>query len=254
MSTRERPDYGIDSPAIIGGEFILAGALFAVTLALVAFGAPWWGVTLVIGAYFALAGLGMVYYSLVGKLRIRDRLLGQIAWRGDEHVLDVGCGRGLLLVGAAKRLTSGKAIGVDAWNRGAITNNTPDAALRNAELEGVAGRVETRAGDARDLPFAEASFDVVVSNFVLHEMDTAGQRERLLREIARVLRPGGQVALVDFIFTSQAVHALRASGISDAARKPTGLLGFWTFTILSFGSGQLYQVTGTRDVAHRPDA
>jgi hypothetical protein len=50
-----------------------------------------------------LAG-AQVLFSKVGKLRERDRLLDSIPWRGDEAVLDVGCGRGLLLVGAAKRL------------------------------------------------------------------------------------------------------------------------------------------------------
>lgn len=259
MSMRERPGYGIDSPGIIAGELIFAALAFAVTLALAALharlvGVPLWPVTLVIGVYVALAALGMLYYSRVGKLRIRDQLLAQLVWRGDERVLDVGCGRGLLLIGAAKRLTSGKAIGIDAWNRGAITSNTPAGALRNAALEGVAERVQVQEGDARNLPFADASFDVALSNFVLHEMDSAEQRERMLREIARVLEPGGRVALVDFIFTGQAARTLRACGVSDARREPVGRLGFWAFAILSLGSGQLYQVVGTKDTAPHPDA
>lgn len=257
MRMRERPDYGIDSQGIIGGEFIAAGGLLAVTLELTAlhvrlFGVPLWPLTLVIGAYIALAALGMLYYSRVGKLRIRDRLLGEITWRGDERVLDVGCGRGLLLVGAAKRLTTGEAIGIDAWNRGAITSNIPAGALRNAALEGVAERVMVQEGDARALTFADASFDVVISNFVLHELDSAEQRERMLREIARILKPGGQLALVDFIFTGQAAQTLRACGVSDARREPVGAFGFWIFAILSLGAGQLYQVIGTRDEAPHP--
>jgi ubiquinone/menaquinone biosynthesis C-methylase UbiE len=254
---RQKPDYGIDSPGIVTGELIFAGVALAATLALAAFGSPHvfgvplWPITLVIGAYVALMGLGMLYYSRIGKLRIRDHLLGQLTWRGDERALDVGCGRGLMLVGAARCLTSGAAIGVDAWDRGAITGNGPEAALRNAKLEGVADRAQVREGDARNLPFDDASFDVVVSNFVIHEMDTGEQRERMLREIARVLKPDGQVALVDFIFTAQAARVLRANGVSNAKRAPLGHLGYWSFALVTLGMGQLCQVTGTKDTAPR---
>ncbi len=58
----------------------------------------------------------MIWDSKVGKLWSRDRQLDGLKLRGDELVLDVGCGRGLLLIGAAKRLTTGKAVGVDIWN------------------------------------------------------------------------------------------------------------------------------------------
>src|SRR5215208_5553655 len=61
-----------------------------------------------------LAG-AQILFSKVGKYRECERLLDSIPWRGDEIVLDVGCGRGLLLVGAAKRLRTGRAVGVDIW-------------------------------------------------------------------------------------------------------------------------------------------
>jgi arsenite methyltransferase len=59
------------------------------------------------------AAILMRWGSRVGKLRLRDRLLDTVAWRGDEQVLDAGCGHGLLLLGAARHLTSGRAIGID---------------------------------------------------------------------------------------------------------------------------------------------
>src|SRR5437660_1447109 len=80
-----------------------------------------------------------------------------------EAVLDVGCGRGLLLNAAARRLTTGKAVGVDLWQNADLSNNRPEATLENARLEGVADRVQVKDGDARQLPFADAVFDVVVS-------------------------------------------------------------------------------------------
>lgn len=73
-------------------------------------------------------------------------------WRGDELVLDVGCGRGLLLIGAAHRLNSGRAVGVDLWVPGAVSGNGPQAVAENATSEGVAGRVELTQGDARGCP------------------------------------------------------------------------------------------------------
>jgi ubiquinone/menaquinone biosynthesis C-methylase UbiE len=172
--------------------------------------------------------------------------LDLIPWRGDETVLDVGCGKGLLLAGAARRLTTGKAIGVDIWLPHALTGNEPGAVLRNAAVEGVGDRAEVKEGDARELPFPADSFDVVVSNFVVHEMTTQADRGRMLEEMARVLKPGGRLALVDFIFTKECVEALRQAGLSDARRVRIGGLGFWIGAILMLGTFQLYAVTATK--------
>lgn len=249
---RQRPDYGIDSPAIIAGELLLGGVALALGVLLLVlsaphpFGIPLWAVCLAAGGYFWLSAGGMVLYSKLGKLYIRRRLLDVLPWRGDESVLDVGCGRGLLLVGVAQRLTTGKAIGVDVWARGAISGNRPGAALQNVKLEGVADRVELKDGDARHLPFEDNVFDVVVSNFVLHEMDTRADREQMLHEIARVLKPGGHVALVDFVFTREAVRVLRACGMNYAQRVPIDSLYFWLSSIISLGFVRLYRVTGSK--------
>jgi hypothetical protein len=102
-----------------------------------------------------LLGLGclMRYASKIGKLRERERLLDLIPWSGNETVLDAGCGRGLMLVGAAKRLTTGRAVGVDIWRAVDQSGNDPDAALENARLEGVAEKVAIETADVRSLPF-----------------------------------------------------------------------------------------------------
>jgi hypothetical protein len=106
-----------------------------------------------LGVWGLVAGLQaglMVRSSRSGKLRERDRLLDDLPWRGDEWVLDVGCGRrGLLLIGAARRLTTGRAVGLDLWRRQDQAGNDPASTMANAEVEGVAERVELRDGDAR---------------------------------------------------------------------------------------------------------
>jgi arsenite methyltransferase len=239
-----KPDYGIDSPAMVISELALGLVSLgcaAVLPRVLGLNLRWLEATA--GAYFVCLAAGMLFYSKVGKLHIRDAVLSSIPWRGDEAVLDVGCGRGLLLVGAAKRLTNGRAVGVDVWNRGAISGNAPIAPLQNAQMERVSERVEVKEGDGRNLPFGDSSFDVVLSNFVIHEVNTAGDREKMVSEMVRVVKPGGRVALVDFIFTDHCVQILYRAGVYNAKRVRIGSR-FWT--ILMFGAFQTYLVTGSK--------
>ena len=192
-----------------------------------------------------LGAAGMLFYSKVGKLALRERLLDKIPWRGDEMVLDVGCGRGLLTVDAAFRLASGTVVGVDVWHRGAVSGNRAASVLENATIEGVENRVEVKEGDARELPFADGTFDVVVSNFVVHDLKNRADRGRMMREIARVLKLGGRVALVDFIFTDECVANLRKFGV-ETERARDGFVSFWVSAILNFGAVKKYHVVGRK--------
>jgi ubiquinone/menaquinone biosynthesis C-methylase UbiE len=167
----------------------------------------------------AQAGL-MVRSSRTGKLEERDRLLDELPWRGDERVLDVGCGRGLLLIGAAKRLTTGRAVGLDLWRKQDQTGNDPAATVANARAEGVAERVELCDGDARRLPFGGQTFDVVLSSLALHNIPGAAGRAAAVGEIVRVLKPGGRVVILDFRGTKQYAAALAAAGLGDVRRPP----------------------------------
>ena len=98
------------------------------------------------GLIFFIEGLLMVWSSRVGKFMARDQLLDGLQLRGDENVLDVGCGRGLLLIGAAKRLTSGKAAGLDFWSQEDLGTTAKARRLENATIEGVTERVEVWTG------------------------------------------------------------------------------------------------------------
>src|SRR5712671_4004586 len=106
--------------------------------------------------------------SRFGKLHARDRLLAGLKLRGDEAVLDVGCGHGLLLIAAAKLLPRGHAVGIDLWSQWQQSDNSREATLRNAALEGVEDRVSVHDGDMRKIPFADRSFDVTVAHFAIH--------------------------------------------------------------------------------------
>src|SRR5262249_2594462 len=156
--------------------------------------------------------------SRFGKLRLRDKILDGIEWRGDERVLDVGCGRGLMLVGAARRIPNGKAVGVDIWQAVDLSGNTPDKTRANAAAEGVADPVEVRDGDARTLPFEEASFDVVLSSTALHNIYDPVERAKAIREIARVTKPGGRVAIFDIRHSGEYAAVLKDLGWAEVER------------------------------------
>ena len=104
---KAKANYGIDSPYIIAGESIIGVILIGLTWVYPhLFGLPARWIGLAAGLLLLSSAAGMMSYSKSGKLRIRDQVLESIPWNGDEMVLDLGCGRGLLLVGAARRLNA----------------------------------------------------------------------------------------------------------------------------------------------------
>jgi arsenite methyltransferase len=216
MVAKERLDYGIDAPDNLRRFAIMGVVSVAAAVALGTMGFEIFSVVFAaIGAWWTFCAVLMVVASKFGKFRVRDALISKITWRGDERVLDVGCGHGLLLVAAAKRLTNGRAIGIDIWSQVDQGDNRPENTARNAKLEGVADRVEIRNGDARRLDFPDESFDVVVSSLALHNIREKGERDHAIREIIRVLRPGGQVAIYDIKCISEYQQIFLASGMEQ---------------------------------------
>ena len=130
----KRPDYGIDAPVVlrrmaVGGAVALAAGLGLLQLEAVR--ETGWlrelaGLVRGAGIAFLASAAVMLWGSKVGKLRMRDRLLDAIPWRGDEGVLDVGCGHGLLLIGAAssyRRLMSEFKLTQSVNRRRRMTDN-----------------------------------------------------------------------------------------------------------------------------------
>ena len=189
-----RPRYGVDAPAVpvvnaaAGVACLLAAARFRRgRLATVAAGT---GLLAFTGVY--------LHTTLRGKLRVWERELDRAGLKGDEHLLDLGCGRGAVLIAAARRLPAGRAVGADLWAGKDQSGNRPEATLANAALAGVTDRVEVRTADITELPFADASFDVVTSALVIHNIPSTEGQYRALDEAMRVLRPGGQLLIADF--------------------------------------------------------
>ncbi len=225
VTAARRGSYGIDAPYVPLG-YVLGGVLAA---ALGLFnaargdGAALWWLLWSVGA-FSCGGC-YLYTTLRGKFAIWAELLRGAGLRGDERLLDLGCGRGAVLLQAAQALPRGRAIGLDLWKRSDQSGNDPAATRQNAVLEGVAGWVTLQTADMRALPFADGSFDLVVSSLAIHNIPDAAGRAAAIAEAARVLRPGGRLLIADIRATREYVETLRRCGLADVARRGLG----WRF-------------------------
>ena len=218
-------DYGIDAPPVVrnlalgGTAIVILGIIFLKFTSIPSFLSlivGYWGIFA--GGSMVLTSLFMIWSSKVGKLRMRKALIDSLNLQGNETVLDVGCGRGLLLNEAARRLTSGKAIGVDLWQSEDQSGNRPEVTLENARAEGVAERVDVRTGDMRELPLPDHSVDVVISSMAIHNVREKEGRAQAIREINRVLRPGGKISLLDFLATDEYLATFQSLGWKDVQR------------------------------------
>lgn len=204
--------YGIDAPSVIRnlclaalGSLLMGYLLYSVfSYAHYAVIAIWlWRLSSLAGVVYFLTAIVMLWSSLVGKKRFIKKIVAQLHLQGQETVLDVGCGRGIFLIEIAKKLTTGKAVGIDIWQTLDQSGNALQATVNNAMYEGVASRVEVATADMRNITFAAEKFDVVVSCLAIHNLTNATDRAQALTEILRVLKPGGQLAIVDFQYIDE---------------------------------------------------
>jgi ubiquinone/menaquinone biosynthesis C-methylase UbiE len=171
---------------------------------------------------------------LAGMSRVHDGLIARADLRPGQRILEIGCGTGTLLLAVARRQPGAQTIGID-----------PDPAAlrrarRKADRAGLPIRLERAF--AGELPLPDGSIDRVLSSFMLHHLDDEEKR-RAMREIRRVLRPGGQLHVADFAGVpadrglSRLVHrnpslagnladavlaALRQAGLTDVAENGHG--------------------------------
>lgn len=203
----------------------LASVAFAVwTVLSVVFGSgAWWLLPFAYAVFFALNTASFLYTTRRGKLQVWRELLGAAGLTGQGRLVDLGCGRGAVLVTAAQVLPEGRPLGVDLWRSVDQSGNDPARTLANAAAEGV--DVDLITGDLRALPVRAASADLVVSSLAIHNIPDADDRLAALREATRILRPGGRLIIVDFRHTKRYAEALTELGLNDVTVRGLG----WRF-------------------------
>jgi arsenite methyltransferase len=227
-----QPDYGLDAPLLVKRMFTRAAWTIAIGVAVYLINradnpgpaGSLLAVFCVIGLGFLAVGLYMMWSSRTGKLALRDQLLDSLDLKGEEKILDAGCGRGLMVIGAAKRLKAGKATGVDVWDAAVLSGNSSDAAKANAKMEGVADKVRFETGDIRKLVYPEKSYDVAISAVAIHNLADRDDRDKAVRELWRVLKPGGRLVILDIMHVGEYASVLREAGAEDVTVESHGFL------------------------------
>jgi ubiquinone/menaquinone biosynthesis C-methylase UbiE len=125
-----------------------------------------------------------------GFVRLRAEIISLARLEPDDRALDVGAGTGLLTLAAAPEVNHVTALDISSAMCAHLEAKLVSRQILN---------VDVLVGNATELPVADTSVDVVLSNYCLHHLRDAEKREALA-EIRRVLRPGGRLVIGDMMF------------------------------------------------------
>jgi len=192
----EKPHYGnwvstkmIFIPGALTLAFLILSLIFVLPL-------------LIASAVFFLAFVYFMYaryrFSPKGgniQCRLQDLLVDHLEWDGNGRALDIGCGNGSVTIMTAKKFPTAQVTGIDYW--GGLWEYSKNVSERNAEIEGVAGRVTFQRASASALPFEDDFFDAVTSNVVFHMVSDVKDKRELIKEALRVVKKGGKFAFQD---------------------------------------------------------
>jgi ubiquinone/menaquinone biosynthesis C-methylase UbiE len=129
------------------------------------------------------------FARLSGIEAVRETLVERAELRAGQWLLDIGCGTGSLLVALKRRAPDARVTGIDP---------DPKALGRaRAKAERSGAAVELDQGFSDRLPYPDRALDHVFSSFMFHHLE-AQEKRATLREVLRVLRPGGVLHLLDF--------------------------------------------------------
>ena len=230
----EKINYGIDAPKVIRNQIIigilLLGIYIVVSLGFLS-AIAFLKISFLSSAIFLIiASFLMIAYSRYGKFRHRDRIINLHQWKGNENVLDAGTGLGLLMIGVAKKLDSGKSYGIDIFNSYDLSGNNIDQLKNNIHLENVNDTTEIISENILKTNFSDNYFDVIVSNLCLHNIYNKDERKMACKEIFRILKTGGEAIISDYKHTGEYKKEFEDLGMKV---KKVGTYFFSTFPPLT---------------------
>jgi arsenite methyltransferase len=185
-----------------------------------------------VGFLILVVAAALFWSGRQGKISEMEKITADIPWGGDEVVLDLGCGRGLGMVLASKKLASGYSVGVDQWKKGHVSGNDPRSIWANARKEGVEGRVFAVKADLSHLPLVDSSVDVVLSVTSMHRLVKRKERRGAFDELVRVLKDGGRVGIIDAGSGGDYARHLRDEGMSDVSVRRLRFSSFPPFHVV----------------------
>jgi SAM-dependent methyltransferase len=220
--------FGVDAPTVpvaLGAAALLLAIIGCVLM--ITHGFVPGLVTLIFALFFGMCALSYLYTTLHGKFVWWADLLDDAGLKGDEYAVDLGCGRGAVLISLAKRLTTGRVSGIDLWCSRDQSGNDIEATKHNARVCGVEDRVELNTGNITTLPYHDAQFDLVVSSLAIHNLKAREERRRAITEAVRVLEPGGKIIIADISHAEEYADWLTEAGMESVTLQDLGVRGWW---------------------------
>lgn len=218
---------------------VLLYRMITVWIALVIIGVifhPYKLVTLIFGiASVVLLGMILLFYYAYYKFstsggdiqgRVSDLVTQKIAIDSSGRLLDIGCGSGVLSVELALKCPQLTIQAIDYW--GSMWGYSKEKCEDLAEKYGTSDRICFEKGSASTLPFADETFDIVISNMVFHEVADAKDKREVIKEALRVLKKGGQFVFQDLFLseklygkTDDLLRYIERTGISSVSLEKT---------------------------------
>lgn len=169
---------------------------------------------------YLITALLMVLSSYIGKTKLINKVVKRPDIVSAERILDVGCGSGVFLTKVSNKIKDhSKVIGIDIWNSSDQSANHKVKTLNNIKNDGCSSKCEVLTADMRSLPFEDNYFDLVFSCLAIHNLRTTVEIDKALTEIARVIKPGGKIILIDFMYLTHYRRKLSEMGFGRISHK-----------------------------------
>lgn len=228
MKVKPRGSYGIDA-AYVPILWFIPGVMFASATLGTLGGSAWQPIVYGLLTIQFLGGTAIyLHTTLRGKFAVWRRILSETDDADVERILDLGCGRGAVIVMAAQRFPKAKLTGIDLWRKSDQSGNGEEAATANAKANGVNSRIDFVTGDMTALPFEDGSFDLVTASMSIHNIPKAEGRARAIREAVRVLKPGGRIVIADLKAMDAYADELSKLGLKVDGPKSLGWQTWWS--------------------------